>query len=98
MADDLAVGIEQVELEAGIDNHDILEQLGQVFALHLAPLDQHVFLDNVFREIAIELLADFLLPENVYTVSGGHDWITWAQLWVVMFDDLKGRRSNMRKY
>ena len=45
-----------------------------------------------------EILAGFLAPENVYTTSGGHDWMTWEKLWVVMFDDLKGRRSNLRKY
>jgi len=45
-----------------------------------------------------DLLADFLLPENVYTTSGGHDWVTWSKLWVIMFDDLKLRRSNLKKY
>lgn len=62
---------------------------------------KHIFLaygteDSFVKEC--DLLADFLPHENVYTTSGGHDWTTWAKLWVIMFDDLKGRRSNMRKY
>jgi hypothetical protein len=44
------------------------------------------------------ILAEFLTPENVYTTSGGHDWKTWEKLWTSMFEDLKVRRSNLRKY
>ena len=52
--------------------------------------------DGFAREC--DILAGLLPPENVYTASGGHDWIIWAKLWIVMFDDLKGRRSKTRKY
>ena len=52
--------------------------------------------DGFARECGI--LAGFLPPENVYTTLGGHDWITWEKMWVEMFDDLKVRRSNLRKY
>ena len=52
--------------------------------------------DRFAKECGI--LAGFLLPGNVYTTSGGHDWLTWEKLWMAMFEDLKVRRSNLRKY
>jgi hypothetical protein len=44
------------------------------------------------------ILAKFLPPRNVFTAPGGHDWVTWRKLWIEMFDDLKTRRGEMRKY
>ena len=61
MADDATVGVEQVQLEARVNDHDDAKQFGQVVTSHMAVLDQHVFLDDVVREIAVQLLADFLL-------------------------------------
>lgn len=33
-------------------------------------------------------LAETLPPENVFTVEGGHDWVTWEKLWVKMLEYL----------
>jgi pimeloyl-ACP methyl ester carboxylesterase len=52
--------------------------------------------DGFAKECGI--LAEFLPPENVYTTSGGHDWLTWEKLWLTMFDDLKVRQRKLRKY
>ena len=32
------------------------------------------------------LLAKELPPKNVFTVAGGHDWVTWKQLWVEVLE------------
>jgi hypothetical protein len=32
------------------------------------------------------LLAEQLPPENVFTMPGGHDWMTWKLLWVQVLD------------
>jgi hypothetical protein len=32
------------------------------------------------------LLSEQLLPENVFTVPGGHDWMTWKLLWIKVLD------------
>ena len=32
------------------------------------------------------LLANELPPGNVFTVPGGHDWVTWKNLWVEVLD------------
>lgn len=42
-------------------------------------------LDDRFAE-RNRLLADALPAENVFTVSGGHDWETWKKLWVKVLD------------
>jgi len=33
-----------------------------------------------------QLLADQLPPGNVFTVDGGHDWMTWKLLWTRVLD------------
>ena len=43
------------------------------------------------------VLADVLLPEQVFTVSGGHDWTTWKKLWIKAADyflELKIQREK----
>ena len=43
------------------------------------------------------VLADVLLPEQVFTVSGGHDWATWKKLWIKAADyyrELKIQRER----
>jgi len=35
------------------------------------------------------ILADELLPEQVFTVSGGHDWETWKKLFIKVADYFK---------
>ena len=43
------------------------------------------------------VLADVLLPEQVFTVSGGHDWTTWKKLWIKAADyyqELKTQREK----
>jgi hypothetical protein len=32
------------------------------------------------------LLSEQLPPENVFTVPGGHDWVTWKLLWIEVLD------------
>jgi hypothetical protein len=32
------------------------------------------------------LLAKELPPQNVFTVTGGHDWATWKHLWIEVLD------------
>lgn len=32
------------------------------------------------------LLAKELPPENVFTVAGGHDWVTWKHLWIEVLE------------
>lgn len=32
------------------------------------------------------LLAKELPPENVFTVAGGHDWVTWKLLWIEVLE------------
>jgi Putative esterase len=32
------------------------------------------------------VLGDALLPEQVFTVPGGHDWATWKKLWIKAAD------------
>ncbi len=38
-------------------------------------------LEDGFAE-SNKLLADQLPPGNIFTVSGGHNWIIWKQLWI----------------
>jgi len=33
-----------------------------------------------------QLLAQTLPTENVFTISGGHDWVTWKGLWIRALD------------
>jgi esterase/lipase superfamily enzyme len=43
------------------------------------------------------VLADALSPEQVFTVSGGHDWATWKKLWIKAADyyqELKTQREK----
>ena len=40
------------------------------------------------------VLADSLLLERVFTVSGGHDWVTWKKLWIQALDYFQLVRSN----
>jgi hypothetical protein len=35
------------------------------------------------------ILSDVLLPEQVFTVSGGHDWATWKKLFIKVADYFK---------
>ncbi len=32
------------------------------------------------------LLANELPPKNVFTVAGGHDWVTWKNLWIEVLE------------
>jgi pimeloyl-ACP methyl ester carboxylesterase len=32
------------------------------------------------------LLAEYLPPENVFSIDGGHDWRTWKKLWDLILD------------
>lgn len=32
------------------------------------------------------LLSEQLRDENVFTVTGGHDWTTWKLLWIKILD------------
>lgn len=44
-----------------------------------------------------QVLADVLLPEQVFTVSGGHDWATWKKLFIKAadyFQELKIQRER----
>jgi hypothetical protein len=46
------------------------------------------------------VLADALLPEQVFTVPGEHDWVTWKKLWVKAADyylELKIQRDRKLK-
>jgi hypothetical protein len=46
------------------------------------------------------ILADVLLPEQVFTVSGGHDWATWKRLFIKTADyflELKIQRETKSK-
>jgi hypothetical protein len=52
---------------------------------------EDIFLDQC------RILADVLLPEQVFTVSGGHDWPTWKKLFVKAADyfrELKIQRDK----
>ncbi len=33
-----------------------------------------------------KLLSEQLPPRNVFTVSGGHNWVTWKRLWIDVLD------------
>jgi hypothetical protein len=44
-----------------------------------------------------QILAEVLLPEQVFTVSGGHDWTTWKKLFIKAadyFQELKIQRER----
>ena len=41
--------------------------------------------EDVFAD-ECRLLADMLPPENVFTVSGKHDWPTWKKLFIMALD------------
>ena len=32
------------------------------------------------------LLANELPPKNVFTLTGGHDWVTWKHLWIEVLE------------
>jgi len=52
--------------------------------------------EDIFFE-QCRILADVLLPEQVFTVSGGHDWATWKRLFVKAADyflELKIQREK----
>ena len=40
------------------------------------------------------ILAGMLPPENVFTVSGGHEWSTWKKLWLIALDHFRIIRSD----
>ena len=52
--------------------------------------------DGFAEELGI--LAEFLLPENVFTTAGGHNWATWKKLWLELFDEAKIRRRKGSKW
>jgi esterase/lipase superfamily enzyme len=43
------------------------------------------------------VLADVLLPEQVFTVSGGHDWATWKRLWIKAADYFRELKIQRQK-
>lgn len=52
--------------------------------------------EDIFVE-QCRVLADVLLPEQVFTVSGGHDWATWKKLFIKAadyFQELKIQRER----
>ena len=57
----LAIGIEQVELETGVDHHDVVKQVSEIVMTDLAILDQDMLLDDIACEVVVELLGYFLL-------------------------------------
>ena len=42
-------------------------------------------LEDGFAE-SNQVLAQQLPPNNVFKVSGGHDWVTWKRLWIKILD------------
>ena len=42
-------------------------------------------IDDGFAE-RNRLLGEVLPAENIFTVSGGHDWTTWKKLWIQVLD------------
>ena len=52
--------------------------------------------EDIFVE-QCRILSDVLLPEQVFTVSGGHDWATWKKLFIKAADyfrELKIQRDK----
>jgi hypothetical protein len=47
-------------------------------------------------EPACRVLAQALPPENVFTVPGGHDWVTWKKLWLNILTHLDVRKPFQR--
>lgn len=45
---------------------------------------------------ACGMLAQALPPENVFTVPGGHDWVTWKKLWLNILAYLDVRKPFHR--
>ena len=43
------------------------------------------------------VLADALPPEQVFTVSGGHDWATWKKLWIKAADYYQELKTQWEK-
>ena len=43
------------------------------------------------------ILAEVLLPEQVFTVSGGHDWATWKKLWIKAADYFRELKIKLNK-
>ena len=43
------------------------------------------------------ILADVLLPEQVFTVSGGHDWATWKKLFIKAADYFRELKIQREK-
>jgi len=43
------------------------------------------------------LLANELPPKNVFTVAGGHDWVTWKHLWIDVLEYFHVNCSKARK-
>lgn len=41
--------------------------------------------DDIFVK-QCRILAGLLPPENVFTVDGEHDWVTWKKLWLLAMD------------
>jgi enterochelin esterase-like enzyme len=53
-------------------------------------------IEDIFVE-QCRILADVLLPEQVFTVPGGHDWPTWKKLFIKAadyFQELKIQREK----
>jgi len=43
------------------------------------------------------ILAEVLLPEQVFTVSGEHDWATWKKLWIKAADYFRELKIKLKK-
>lgn len=52
--------------------------------------------DDSFAE-RNRLLGEALPAENVFTYDGGHDWMTWKQLWIWVMDELAVRCGSPGK-
>ena len=70
---DRPIGIEQIDLDAGVDHHEHVENLFERPLIHSSRLDQDLFRNHVLGQGAVELLIHLLevQPSGVKSQNDG---------------------------